>query len=152
MRKFVCLLICIVLCISLPSCADKTVKLTQQNIQDYVWIDISYSEWEVTDAGSSLLYAEYYYVTCTATISIRPRGDYSFADASCYYELPFVPDYSSRIDCWRLSDGQNRHIKLDKDGYGEKVVYLYRYSSKDKKEYPSTTVSVDKAEGTVTIK
>lgn len=151
MKKLLCLIMCAVICFNFASCSEpaapEKITLTKDNVLDYVFIDVYFGEVNVYE-NETFTYRGKYYLTCVATISVKPKGDFRFEDASlaCNVETDnWLPSYSA-------ADSYNYTIMLDKDGYGEKSIFVYGYSDMYQLLHPSR-VAWDlfpyKANGTV---
>lgn len=146
MKKLICFSLCVImLCGCCTACKHEEVSLTKDNISDYISIEITFGEVSVEENNTSGRLGKYY-ITSLATISIKPKGDYKFTDAS-------VTCFLNKTGSWYVSNTSNT-LNLDKDGYGEKTVMVYSYSMKSQGVYPSSVnwnPRASNASGTVTI-
>lgn len=143
MKKLVCLFLCIALCGCLASCSaePEEVVLSKDNLSEYVSIELTFGEVDVAD-NESPTHDEKYYLTCLATITIKPKGDYAFTDASVSCVLDeggrWTPVKSGSIGATDFLYDWNGGISLDKEGYGETTVSLFCYSDTYDKMHPSS--------------
>lgn len=145
MKKFVCSFLCIALCVCLAYCSaePEEVTLSKENLSEYVSIVLTFGEVDVAD-NESTINREKYYLTCLATITIKPRGDYVFTDTSvaCVLDeggrwtpIKKTNEKQTALDMlYEWSGG----IQLDKEGYGETTVSVYCYSDTYDKMHPSS--------------
>lgn len=162
MKKFVCILLCIIICgcFVLFLKVPKKNTLDQNNILDYVSIEINFGDVNIFDNDSSQNYK--YYLTCLATITVKPKGNYDFTDASVtcalgketlLYSNPWNPKrtYLEDNNIIYLKDWEKK-IQLDKDGYGETTVFLTCHSNSYDDMHPYAAywrLSASDAAGTV---
>lgn len=146
----------------LSSCEEKE-ELTKANILDYVFFELVYGEVTYTKKDSSVMPYE---LQCTATLKIKPKGEYIFENTSCTCTLVQSSDILSLYG-WNVAEkGMNEGaligsekgwkgvINLDKDGYGEISIRIRR-SSTETSGYPKESNfvrSIVKVTGTVIIK
>ena len=159
MKKLICLILCIALCVCLVSCSSEPeeVALSEENLSKYVSVDITFGEVSVAD-NKSLTHNEKYYLTCFATITVKPKRDCSFTDASVYCVLNeggrWTPVKTrGKMTATDFLYGWSGVIRLDKEGYGETTVSLFCYSNTYDRMHPSSEAwkcyAID-AYGTVT--
>jgi hypothetical protein len=123
--------------------------LSTENLSDYVFIEINFGE--ITHDPSTRYVPvingkkeERQYITCLATITVKPRADYSFTNASVKLKID-VPQP------WKIAHVKNSlenyapnafpswegTINLDKNGYGEKTIFLYCYNDYFEEMHPA---------------
>ncbi len=130
MKKIICLLLCAIICLCCVSCEK---KISTDNMDDYVFIEISFGE--IThEFNTTKLTDETYYITCAATIIVKPRADYSFENASINLKLEIpapwkIAHVASQMEKFSPDSFPSWQgtINLDKNGYGEKTIFLYCY-------------------------
>ena len=159
MRRFVCVLMCIALCGCFISCSAESeeVALSRDNISEYVSVEVTFGEVNVAD-NESTIHKSKYYLTCLATITVKPKGDYVFTDTSVSCVLDeggrwFPIRASGSVSASDLLYDWSGSVQLDKEGYGEAAVSLYCYSDTYDKMHPSAEnweCYASSASGTVT--
>lgn len=130
MKKIFLIFLIACMIFSFASCSqkEKKVELNRQNILNYVFFEASLGD--VTKDGSVFY--------CPVTLTIKPKGDYSFKNVSCTCTFKDVSEI--QMFSWNVDDkGLNENlsvfapnpgdcwkgvINLDKDGYGEVVIYI----------------------------
>ena len=144
MKKFICLFLCIALCGCFIGCSEKTeeITLSRENVSEHVSIELSFGEVNVA-ANESPVRSEKYYLTCLATISVKPKGDYDFTDASVLCVLDeggrWTPvKTNEKTTAFDTAYDWDGNIPLDKEGYGETTVSLYCYSNTYEAVHPSS--------------
>ena len=144
MKKLVCLFLCIILCFCVASCskAPEEISLNEENISEYVSVEVTFGEVDVAD-NEKPTHNEKYYLTCLATISIKPKGNYTFENVSVSCALNeggrWSPIKSSgKMKAVDFQYDWHGSINLDKDGYGEKTVSIFCYSDTYDKIHPSS--------------
>lgn len=153
MKKFLAIFFVLSICFSLVSCEK---KLTASNIEDYVFIDLSFGEiqiyeYEDTDLSGNIVTK--YYMTSLCYIDVFPKSDYSFSNTSLKINIPEngswkvynltdepKPGFSNPLLESFPSDWEVE-IKLDKEGYGSTTAFVYAIISDSlfgdfKKEHP----------------
>ena len=145
MRKLLSLIICVAICICASSCARKTdmVTLERENLSEYLSVDVTFGEVSVFNNESRINNGKYY-LTCLATISVKPQGDFAFEGASVFCVLDeggeWTPIETKKTGGIKIADlmyDWEGRVSLDKEGYGETTVYLYCYSDTYDKIHPS---------------
>ena len=150
MKKTLCLILCLFICIGLCACEKEPeeVTLTADNINDYVTVDLSFGDVDIDETTIPLTDNSRYYLSCSATLSIKPKGNYTFTNTSCDVLLAkggkwlvstksdtkYPNDLSISVPnsdgIWFKTTAKYRGtINLDKNGYGEKNISLYQYST-----------------------
>ena len=143
MRRFICLLLCVALCGCFASCSDEPeeVALSKDNISEYVSVEVTFGEVDVSD-NASTIHSEKYYLTSLATITVKPKGDYIFTNAfvSCVLDEggKWKAIKSGSTDAVDLLSDWSGSISLDKEGYGKTTVSLFCYSNIYDKMHPSS--------------
>ena len=143
MRRFICLLLCVALCGCFASCSDEPeeVALSEDNISEYVSVEVTFGEVDVSD-NASTIHSEKYYLTSLATITVKPKGDYIFTNAfvSCVLDEggKWKAIKSGSTDAVDLLSDWSGSISLDKEGYGKTTVSLFCYSNIYDKMHPSS--------------
>lgn len=160
MKKLFCLFLCIVLCGCFVSCSKepKEISLSKDNLTEYLAVDIVFGEVKATENESSI-YSAKYYLTCMATVSVKPKGDYTFTNTNVVCVLdksggwtPIKKTGGNR-NAYDVLYDWNANIQLDKEGYGETTVTLFCYSNTYNRVHPSSKkwkCYAVSAEGTVT--
>ena len=143
MRRFACLLLCIALCGCFVSCSSEPeeVTLSKDNISEYVSVEVTFGEVDVAD-NESTIHRGKYYLTCLATITVKPKGDYIFTNTSVSCVLDeggrWLPVRASgSVSASDLLYYWSGNIQLDKEGYGETTVSVFCYSDTYDKMHPS---------------
>ena len=159
MKKLIAVFLCFSYILCLFSCKKASgADISTDNIFDYVNISETYGDVSVTENVSGTNSGKYY-LTCTATLRVSPKGDYSFTDAFLVVgingggEWTAIQPGGKELNGVDLLYEWNGKIALDKDGYGETTVFMYCYSNTYDKMHPSRFVwyySVASADGTVT--
>lgn len=158
--KICSLVLCIATMLTCSACKDapEKVNLSEENILDYVFLDINFGEVDVHDNPNQLYSSKEYYLTCLATISVKPKGDFSFEGASilCKFKLTdnWIPlKKGHMILSQKVDEERGYTIQLDKDGYGEKNVLVYCYGDRFHEQHPSRVewnLTASSPKGTVT--
>lgn len=157
--KICSLVLCIATMLTCSACKDapEKVSLSEKNILDYVFLDINFGEVDVHDNPSVIYSSNKYYLTCLATISVKPKGDFCFEEASVFCEFKptdsWIPLQKSNLAAMVPDSKRSYIIQLDKDGYGEKNVLVYRYDDYFDKRHPSSVewnLTASSPKGTVT--
>ena len=157
MKKILFIIIALAFAFCSVSCTKEPeeIELTRDNAKEYLSATISFGNVEFI-SNPSAIYGGKYYLTCTATISIKPRGDYIFKKASVACSL-------SKGGKWKVikkADGitatdflykWSDSIEIDKEGYAETTVLIFLYSD-DNTAHPyqdEWECTVNSATGTV---
>lgn len=149
MKKIICLIICISFCLCFWSCGNRKeedtqeVSLTTQNLKDYVAVNLSFGDVNVTESSgttspSSITTPQKtYYLSCICYVDIVPTGDYKFDSVQIKYDLPSKTEWkavevngsegspSNEIKTINSKSNLDPIINLDKDGYGSTRIYMY---------------------------
>lgn len=144
MKKLVCLFLCIAFCVCFASCSaePEEVVLGKDNLSEYVSIELTFGEVDVAD-NESPTHDGKYYLTCLATITIKPKGDYTFTDASVSCILNEGGRWTPMKTSGSLTGSDllyewDGSLQLDKEGYGETTVSLFCYSDTYDRMHPSS--------------
>lgn len=144
MKKIICLLLCIALCSCFVSCnkEPEEITLTKENFSDYAFIDINFGEVTITETDASIWNQdEKYYLTCMATVTVKPKGNYTFKNASVSLKLSrqndWIPMRAHSPNLGSTTPDWSGSVQLDKNGYGEITVFFYHYSNTYEKKHPA---------------
>ena len=145
MKRIICLFLCFAMCVCFLACEKEReeVDLSSENILDYVFIDLEFGDLGISE-NMAVTRDEEYYLTCMLTITIKPKKDYAFSDASVTCALNEGDEWTplkKRAEKQTLFNSANDWsgtIKLDKEGYGEATVFLFCYSDTYDKMHPSS--------------
>lgn len=140
-RIFLLFLIIVLIFTSCVSCGkepEEPIKLTEENINDYVSIDLTFGELAITDVegyGDS----KQTLLSCLCTITVIPNADYKFENAYIYYQVKDTGEWNvitthiaeEKIDkstrsILPLLDERSVKLHLDKNGYGSDSFYVWQ--------------------------
>lgn len=148
MKKILFFIIALVFAVCSVSCAKASEEielntLGNDGIRQYLSIDLTFSDFDFAKSTSSI-HKDEYYIMCTATVIVKPVGDYSFENASVVVHL-------RDNDIWRSARKSSSNtigatfthewfgrINLDKNGYGKATIFMTRYSDTYEYVHPST--------------
>jgi hypothetical protein len=131
------------------------IVLISSNADKYLAIEVTFSEFKYS-ITNNILHQGQYYITCNATILVKPRADYKFVNASVKVSIRNtngwdIPNENSDT----FSDSSwYKNIELDKNGYGKATVFMARHSINCEYVHPSRnswTPKFTSASGTITI-
>lgn len=156
MKKLIATVLLISTLVCWVSCSETVIDIN--NISNYVFVDVSFGELNVQEAIDK---KEEYYLTCLATITVKPKGDFLFKDAtvSCTIDKKYTAGGKHHL--WKvICESESifsivgKEIPLDYKGYGETTLLLYCYADDYEKYYHpsiySWNLNIRKASGTVT--
>ena len=131
----------IILCLTMFSCNKKSEDITTENIKDYVSITLSFGDVSIEKYEEESPYntdntLTKYYLHCMCTITVKPKADYNFKDASLEVSIPengFWSVLNSERGGTSLASRYGKlngpvTIPLDKEGYGSRSVFVYTTS------------------------
>ena len=169
MKKIYSLILILCLAISLFSCGSEEsqpITLTNTNYEDYLNVEISFGDFNVQAVEEPIgllsnTTETNYYVNCLCYVTITPKSDYSFKDASIGFKIEksgWEVEYSIINPTVKIGGTKQDYdrVYLDKDGYGVCSVLLTQKTTDATKLHPLKTSTKftlkNNASGTVTEK
>ena len=143
MRKIFALALCFSMLACLFSCEknEKSIGFTTDNAFEFVSYTLAFDGITVRENTNATMSGKYY-ITCTATLRVAPRAEYSFDDAYLWFGFDFDGGWNA-IHVGNNTAGTSLIydwddvVRLDKDGYAERTIELFCYANSYDKLHPS---------------